>query len=233
MAVGNSLAKQQGATDNQSIEYESNGTMVKLSPAIVKNYLVNGNGNVTNQEIVMFLNLCKAQHLNPFLREAYLIKFGSSQASIVTGKEVFTKRAQRNKNYAGQQAGIIVQKEDSSLENRIGTLKLDGESIVGGWAKVFIKGYDVPVELTVSFDEYVGLKSDGSVNGQWAKKPATMIRKVALVQALREAFPEELQGMYDQDEMSIDVPNLPEQPIEQPIEQPQEVIEQPESDPLA
>ena len=58
--VQNTLAKKQ---DEQIIKYESNGTEIKLSPVIVKNYLVNGNGAVTNQEVVMFLNLCKAQHL--------------------------------------------------------------------------------------------------------------------------------------------------------------------------
>ena len=223
-----------------TIKYDSNGEEVKLSPSIVKNYLVSGDGNVSNQEIVMFINLCKAQHLNPFLREAYLIKFGNSPASIVTGKEVFTKRARRNKDYAGMQAGIIVQKSDGSTENRIGTVRLSGENIVGGWAKVFIKGYDVPVEMTVSFDEYVGLKSNGEVNKQWSKKPATMIRKVAMVQALREAFPEDLQGMYDRDEISLDVENLPEQPVEQPTEDqpPEEPIEVeftdqgPENDPF-
>jgi hypothetical protein len=35
----------------------------------------------------------------------------------------------------------------------------------------------------------------------WAKIPATMIRKVALVQALREAFPSDLGGCYDSAEM--------------------------------
>lgn len=211
MPVNNSLARY----EDKPVEYDSNGTTVKLSPAIIKNYLVNGNGAVTDQEVVMFLNLCKAQHLNPFLRDAYLIKYGSMPATIVTGKEVFTKRARRNKDYAGQQAGIIVQKQDGSIENRIGTLKLPDEAIVGGWAKIFIKGYDVPVEITVSFDEYVGVKKDGETNGQWSKKPATMIRKVALVQALREAFPEDLQGMYSQEELNIVEP-LNETPIPDP-----------------
>ena len=32
------------------------------------------------------------------------------------------------------------------------------------------------------------------------KKPATMIRKVAVVQALREAFPDRFQGLYAQEE---------------------------------
>lgn len=218
MAVNNALVKKQ---DEQAIEYDSNGTKIKLSPAIVKNFLVNGNGSVTNQEIVMFLNLCKAQHLNPFLREAYLIKFGSQPATIVTGKEVFTKRARRNSDFAGYEAGIIVQSEDGNLEYRSGTLHLVNEQIVGGWAKVHIRGYECPVESSVSFDEYC-LKKDGHPASNWASKPGTMIRKVALVQALREAFPEDLQGMYSAEEaetvidsaIQLDETPVPENPIE-------------------
>lgn len=208
MAVKNSLTKPD--FESASVKYESNGTEVTLSPAIIRKYLVNGQGNVTDQEVVMFINLCKAQRLNPFLKEAYLIKYGNQPATIVTGKEVFTKRARRNKDYAGQQAGIIVQKEDGTIENRIGTLRLQDETIVGGWAKVYIKGYEVPTEITVSFDEYVGTKGNGEINSQWAKKPATMIRKVALVQALREAFPEDFQGMYSAEEMNVIEPEADE-----------------------
>ena len=227
--VQNTLVKKQ---DEQVIKYDSNGTEIKLSPSIVKNYLVNGNGAVTNQEIVMFLNLCKAQRLNPFLREAYLIKFGSNPATIVTGKEVFTKRARRNKDFSGYEAGIIVQREDGNLEYRSGTLHLANEQIVGGWAKVHIKGYDVPVESSVSFDEYC-LKKDGHPASNWASKPGTMIRKVALVQALREAFPEDLQGMYSAEEaetvidsaIQLDESPVPDAPVDhEPVA---------ESDPLA
>ncbi|MDU7339344.1 MAG: phage recombination protein Bet [Clostridium sp.] len=235
MAVQNQLAKQQ---ENKFVEYEVNGEKVKLSPNIIRNYLVSGGGNVSDQEIVMFLNLCRFQHLNPFLREAYLIKYGGNQpATMVTGKEVFTKRARRNKDYAGQQAGVVVQKEDSTLENRIGTLVLENEKLVGGWAKVFIKEYVEPVEITVSLSEYIGTKKDGEVNGQWSKKPATMIRKVALVQALREAFPEDFSGMYSQEEVDTGNQVLDESPIDESkiIDITEtEVYRQPqESDPLA
>ncbi|MEG1880823.1 MAG: phage recombination protein Bet, partial [Oscillospiraceae bacterium] len=185
---------------DKMVEYDCNGEKVKLSPAIIKNYLVSGSGNVSDQEVVMFLNLCRFQHLNPFLREAYLIKFGSSPATMVTGKEVFTKRAKRNKDYKGFEAGVIVVCEDGSLENRTGTFKLSTDTLVGGWAKVYIDNFSAPVEITVSLDEYIGLKAGGEVNSQWSKKPATMIRKVALVQALREAFPEDFQGMYSPEE---------------------------------
>jgi hypothetical protein len=71
--------------------YATDTGEIKLSPAVVKNYLVSGSGKVSDQEVMMFIALCKFQKLNPFLREAYLIKFGSSPATMVVGKEVFTK----------------------------------------------------------------------------------------------------------------------------------------------
>lgn len=200
--------------ESKIVEYESNGQKVKLSPTIIRNYLVNGTGNVSDQEVVMFLNLCRYQKLNPFLREAYLIKFGSQPATLVTGKDAILKRAYRNENYAGNVAGIIVVTEDGEIERRTGTFKLKDEELVGGWAKVFIKGYEQPIENEVSLDEYIGKTRDGEINSQWQKKPATMIRKVALVQALREAFPEELQAMYDSAEMNLDI-ELPTNEIEQ------------------
>lgn len=201
MAVQNSLAKK--AENTGIVEYKSGDEMVKLSPKMIRAYLVSGGGNVTDQEIMMFLSLCKFQHLNPFLREAYLIKFGSSPATMVVGKDVFTKRARRNPDYVGKKAGITVLDVNGNLIEREGTLVLKGETLVGGWAKVFIKGYETPEYAAVSFDEYAGRKSNGELNNQWATKPATMIRKVALVHALREAFPEDYGGMYSPEEIPV------------------------------
>lgn len=201
MAVQNTLRK--NTSNGSVIEYESGGQMVKLSPDMIRSYLVSGGGNVTNQEVMMFLSLCKFQKLNPFLKEAYLIKFGNSPATMVVGKDVFLKRARRNPDYVGKQAGIIVQDmETGETEHREGEFYVpEQERIVGGWAKVFIKGYNMPETATVSFAEYAGRKSNGELNNQWATKPATMIRKVALVHALREAFPEETAGMYAPEEI--------------------------------
>lgn len=202
MAVNNSIAARQQIPADRTVEYQVGDESIKLSPSIVRNFLTSGNGAVTDQEVTMFINLCRYQHLNPFLREAYLIKFGNQPATIVTGKDAILKRAMRNPAYAGMQAGVIIYcAETGEFENRMGALVLKDEQLVGGWAKVFVKGYQVPIESAVSFDEYVGLKNDGTINGQWAKKPATMIRKVAMTQALREAFPEDLGGLYAPEEM--------------------------------
>lgn len=215
MALNNNSLVQQNA--NKAVEFTAGNETVKLSPNIIRSYLVSGNASkVTDQEIVMFLNLCRYQHLNPFLREAYLVKYGDNAATIVTGKDAFMKRAQRNDKYKGNQAGVIVITKDGQLENRVGSLVLKDEELVGGWAKVFIEGYAEPVEVTVSFEEYVARKSNGEVNSQWKTKPATMIRKVALVQALREAFPEDFAGMYSQEEMGIDSTALSDVPVVAP-----------------
>lgn len=202
MPVANSLQKK-AATDLMAFEYESNGEKVKLSSATVRNYLVSGGGNVTDQEVMMYLTLCRYQHLNPFLKEVYLIKFGNNPATIVTGKDLFMKRANRNPNYAGKRAGIIVaNKQTGEIIEREGTVYIpDKEELIGGWAKVYIKGHENPEYASVSFNEYAGRKTGGELNNQWATKPATMIRKVALVQALREAFPEDFGGLYSPEEM--------------------------------
>ena len=218
MAVNNRLA-QAPEPEKGVTEYECGGQIVKISPNLIKKYLVNGNGAVTDQEVMMFLSLCKFQKLNPFLREAYLIKYGNQPATIVTGKEALQKRAMRNPNYAGLEAGVVVSfPETGQMENRVGTIVLDGEDLVGGWAKVYVKGWEHPLTVTVAFNEYVGRKSNGEINSQWATKPATMIRKVALVQALREAFPEDLAGMYAAEEVGaagdLPVDIVPDEVIE-------------------
>ena len=178
------------------IEYKTeNGDEIKLSSEIVKNFLVKGGGAVTNQEIFGFINLCRYQKINPFLNEAYLIKFGND-VQIVAGKELFMKRAERNPQYLGFEAGIIILTKDGKVEKREGTfiIKENGEKTVGGWAKVYRKDREKPIVSEVSFSEY----NKGTAT--WNSKPTTMIRKVALVQALREAFPDSLGGLYDEDE---------------------------------
>ncbi len=196
---------------NQRMEYMVAGEKVELTPNVVRQYLVSGNPeNVTMQELVMFMNLCKYNGLNPWLKEAYCIKYGNQPATMVVGKEAYLKRAEMNPAFDGAESGIIVITKtgnEQAIENRTGTFHLQVEEVVGGWARVWRKDRSHPVTVEVSFDEYAGRTKDGSLNSQWRTKPATMIRKVALVQALREAFPGDIGGMYTEEEASV--PNEP------------------------
>lgn len=201
---------------NHVITYKANGDQeVKLSPGIVRNYLVSGNPDaVSDQEVTMFLQLCRYQHLNPFLREAYLIKYGSEPATIVTGRDVFTKRAAKNDQFDGMESGLYVVDENGAVQSRSGSFKLPSETIVGAWAKVHRKDWSIPVEVSVSLEEYQGKKKDGTVTKQWATKPGTMLTKVAETQALRKAFPDDFGGLYDAAEVHQGEQDLPTEPVE-------------------
>ena len=124
---------------------------------------------------------------------------------MVTSKEALLKRAMRNPRYKGHEAGVIVRNTESGkIEYRKGSFVLDDEELIGGWAKTYVEGYSVPIEAAVSFREYAGLKNDGTLNSMWAGKPGTMIRKTALVSSLREAFPEDLGGLYASEEVGVE-----------------------------
>lgn len=194
----------------------TNAGDVKLTPAIVRRYLVNGNGNVTDQEIALFLGLCRAQNLNPFTREAFLVKYNGNQpAAIIVAKDAFLKRAYRSESFRGHKAGVICQASGQGNITYTEGFCPPGSKIVGGWAEVHRDGWSFPLRVEVDLNEYQAKKSDGTPNRMWSEKPATMVRKVALVQALREAFPDNLQGMYSEEEIPTQE-ELPKTPVPDP-----------------
>lgn len=205
------------------VKFDVEGQEIKLSKKIVQEYIVGSDVPITNQEFKLFTELCKVRKLNPFLREAYLIKYKAGvPAQLVVGKDAILKRAVLNPNYDGMECGIIVQKEDGSVEERQGTFRLETEKLVGGWARVFRKDWSHPTYSSVSFNEVAQRKNDGQLNSNWSTKSATMLEKVAKVRALRETFVEDLAGMYEAEEMQQEIPQ------QEPIEVQADVIEQPE-----
>ena len=190
------------------VSYEVNNEEITLTPQIVQDYLVGKDAKITIPEFKLFAELCKARKLNPFLKEAYCIKYSNNlPATIVVGKDAVLKRAVLNPNYNGIKSGIIVSDENGNITERKGTFKLPNEKLVGGWAEVFRKDWENSVYCSVSLEESMQRKSNGQPNSNWEKQPATMIEKVAKVRALREAFVEDLGGMYEAEEMNVDLSN--------------------------
>lgn len=180
-------------TKETSVTFEANGEQVTLTPSMVKKFLANGNNNITTQEIVMFINLCKYQHLNPFLNEAYIVKYKTNPAQLITSKEAFMKRAESHPQYNGFRAGCIVLRNNEVVYTN-GAFILSTDKLLGGWAEVSRKDRDIPVRVELSMKEFSKNQST------WRTMPATMIRKTAIVNALRETFPDTLGGMYTEDD---------------------------------
>lgn len=182
--------------DKGVCNYNVAGQEVKLSYQIVRDYLVKGGGNVSDQDLVQFISICKFNQLNPFLGEAYLVKYGATPATMIVSKEALLKRADACDNYDGMEAGIIVLRDGKVVELE-GCFFSEKDVLVGGWAKVYRSDRRFPTVAKVRLDEYDKKQSI------WKEKPSTMISKVAKVQALREAFPAQLGAMYTAEEKGI------------------------------
>lgn len=224
-----------------AVVYDIDGEQIRLTPSIVQQYIVGESGKITLPEFKFFTELCKVRKLNPFLKEAYCIKFGNKPAQIVVGKDAVLKRAVLNPAFDGIESGVIVQNiQTGELTERAGTFYLrESEKLVGGWAKVYRKDWTHPTYCSVAFDEVAQKKSDGYLNQNWATKGGTMVEKVAKVRALRETFVEDLGGMYEADEVPLPIsqPSFRDVEISEPEIIPQEEPErvsqpEPEDEPI-
>lgn len=170
----------------------------------------------TDNELALDLELARQRGLNPFTGEMYYAQDGK----LALTKAGETILASRNENFQPPTAGVVVIDKNDDIIQRVGTATAPQDKIIGGWARIDSLGY----ENTVSFLEYYNgayvlgengkkttdvhgkIKKRSKANGEalkenlWDKKPGTMIRKVAVIHALREAFPQSYAGLYSDEE---------------------------------
>lgn len=191
------------ATQQTSIAFTDDvGANITVTADDVRNLIC---PDADQKEVSLFLQLCKSQRLNPFVKDAYLVKYGSNPAQMITNYQVFNRRACRNENYAGIENGVVVLRNGEIVhKDGSAVYKAAGETLLGGWAKVYFKDNRKPAYAEVALDDY----STGKSN--WQKMPGVMIEKCAKAAAWRLAFPDDFQGMYVSEEMQQAQP----QPVE-------------------
>ena len=182
---------------NEIVKFESDsGASVELTAQDIKSYVCE---NATDKEVGLFLAHCAAHKLDPIgSKDAYLVKYGSAPASIITGYQVFNRRARNFPDYAGIRSGVVTLKPNGQVQHKQGSAvypDIDGK-LLGGWAEVYVKGWQAPAYVEVSMSDY----STGKSN--WSKMPGVMIEKVAKASAWRLAYPSEFSGMYTAEEMA-------------------------------
>lgn len=152
----------------------------------------------------MFVELAKGYGLDPFKREIYAVGYGNN-FNVITGYEVYLKRAERT--------GLLDGYETEWEE--------EGSVIRSCTCTVYRKDRQHPTKQKVYFSEY------NLGTAIWKSKPHTMIEKVAIAQAFRKAFPDELGGMpYTREEMDI-IETTAEVIETKPAQQPTQSVEKP------
>lgn len=144
----------------------------------------------SNDELALFLEVCRTSGLDPFRKQIYAIKRGG-QMTIQTGIDGYRLLAART----GDLAGIDDPNYDSEDADH------------PNWARVTVYRWShnqrVPYTATARWKEY---QQQG---GNWGKMPYLMLGKCAEALALRRAFPAELSGIYTPDEISDEQRSMP------------------------
>lgn len=179
----------------------------------------------TQAEFDLFLEIAARYQLNPLTGEIYLAKMGGTNGgggrfTMLVGRDGFLAIANRNPDFRGIESDVV-HEFDTFKKTKDGVIheyemgsggemprdkppEADGEpgvvmpsikkrgAIVGAWAIVHRQGR-VP---TFFFAPYASYAKN---HGPWKQYPDAMIRKVAIANALREAF--NLSGLYHESEI--------------------------------
>jgi phage recombination protein Bet len=144
--------------------------------------------DATDDEIKLFIMICKKYNLDPFSKEIVMTKYQTKdgyRTNFITTRDGYLKIAMQDPGFDGIISFVV--KEGDEFEIDAGSLQVKHKfgskrgEIIGAWAMARHKNRP-PVIVFVDFKEYV------QNTPVWRQYPSAMIQKVAEVSALRRQF---------------------------------------------
>jgi len=148
----------------------------------------------SDDELKLFLYQARRTGLDPLARQIYCIHRKAKdnngnwvdRMTVQTSIDGFRVIAERSGDYGGQDEPEFVESEGKIVCCKIRVFKFRGD-----------QRYQASVGVAY-WDEYV---PQAGQDHMWRKMPHTMNSKVAEALALRKAYPQDLSGLYTNDEM--------------------------------
>lgn len=194
-----------------------------FTPEYLKSLQAEYASQATESQFNLWVEECRMRGLMP-QRDVVLQIRGVSEYDSESRQKVFRKRAiyittiqalrrlaERTGKYAGQLPSKWVYLDgegNPGVESDV-PLPESKESAIpkrpwAAKASVLRKGFDHPVTVPARFEayaQYVGRDNEQRLNSTWATRGPEQLEKCAEALALRKAFPEELGGLYLQEEL--------------------------------
>jgi phage recombination protein Bet len=157
----------------------------------IKNTVAKG---ANDNELSMFLHICRTYGLDPFLKEIF---YSSDMKTIMTSRDGYLKVAQRDPSFKGIKSAVVHENDNFTMDIAANMVEhsfgaKDRGDIVGAWAIVEREGRE-PVIQYAPFDEYNKGRST------WKQFPSAMICKCAEALALKRQFG--ISGLVTQEEV--------------------------------
>lgn len=161
-----------------------------------------GVDNASDGDLLVFFHVCQRTGLDPFARQIHMVARNTQDGrrwTIQTGIDGYRLIADR----ADRRDGTLREYEDTQWA--------DGD---GNWSDVWVRGTHPTAARVVVlrnghrfpavalYAEYVQTKRDGNPNAMWSRMPANQLAKCAEALALRKAYPQDMAGVYTDDEMA-------------------------------
>lgn len=156
--------------------------------------------DATPHELELFLYQCKRTGLDPLAKQIYFQKYldkktGESKMTIITSIDGYRLIADRTGSYAGNDEPLFG--EEKEIITKDGKIFVPSRAVCTVWK--IVQGLRVSFSSTPAYwDEYYPGEYKGHM---WRKMPHVMLAKCAEAAALRKAFPNDLSGIYIQEEM--------------------------------
>jgi phage recombination protein Bet len=174
------------------------GKMSKSQIELVKRTVAKG---ASDDELRLFIQVCKGANLNPFLKQVFLVpRWDSREAKEVRAIQVsidgFRAIAEESGGYAGNEDAVFTGEELIEYGKDKKQVKVPLEAKVTVYK--LVEGQRYPFTATARWSEYY---PGDKMGFQWHIRPYLMLGKCAEALALRKAFPKLLSGMYASEEL--------------------------------
>jgi len=167
------------------------GLMTKDQIDLLKTTICKG---ATDDQLKLFIEICKRTQLDPFSKQIYGIPTGG-RLQIQVSIDGLRLIAERSGKYRGQVGPYFCGADGEWKE-----MWLDDSPPVACKVGVIHRDFEQPLYAVCKFSGYA------QNTPIWKKMPDVMIAKVAESLALRKAFPQDLSGIYSNEEMGTALP---------------------------